>query len=406
MAPMKKTRQKSRKKSSSFRFFLLFFVIAVVTIVLLEYIDYKKGEKSFVFTRIIPLDKSRDQVEQFNTGCIKVLKANQVPYDYFQDKEDRYHFKIDIDENRYDGLMKKLQALTTRLKGQIALAEVQGLADKSIMLYKIRFNKTVTHLLLIAKHIERVKVVPVPEEKPEIKKTEETPPVKKPVPTVTSPRIAFIIDDIGAYDIGPLELKQLGVPVTASVLPDSRYAAESIHWLRQYNIETIIHMPMQPTNSNGNHYNPREVITIHSSDEQIRSLIQRTKKIVPIALGMNNHQGSLATSNKELMTRFMTILKDENLYFVDSRTIGNSMAYDTARKMNIKTTHKDLFLDHIQTYPHSVAQVRRLVDLALQKGKAVAIGHPFKTTLQAIKDSVEYIRSRGVKIVLVKELLD
>ena len=34
------------------------------------------------------------------------------------------------------------------------------------------------------------------------------------------------------------------------------------------------------------------------------------------------------------------------------------------------------------------------------------IGHPFNTTLRAIRDSIGYIRSKGVEIVLAKDLLE
>jgi hypothetical protein len=74
--------------------------------------------------------------------------------------------------------------------------------------------------------------------------------------------------------------------------------------------------------------------------------------------------------------------------------------------MKIKTTHKDVFLDHIPDYSHSMAQIRKLVDIARQKGKAVAIGHPLESTLQAIRDSKQYIKAKGVEIVYVKELLE
>ena len=149
-----------------------------------------------------------------------------------------------------------------------------------------------------------------------------------------------------------------------------------------------------------------KVITMDSTDQQIRALIQRARQVVPMAEGVNNHEGSLITTNRQIMIRVLKIVKEEGLFFVDSRTIGRTVAYDAARELNIKAAYKDVFLDHIPTYSHSIAQVRKLVDIALQKGKAIAIGHPLESTLRAIQDSKDYIEKKGVKIVYVKELLE
>jgi hypothetical protein len=91
---------------------------------------------------------------------------------------------------------------------------------------------------------------------------------------------------------------------------------------------------------------------------------------------------------------------------VDSRTIGNTVGYEIAKRLGIKTAYKDVFLDHIKGYSHSISQIRLLVEIALQKGKAIAIGHPHASTFRAIRDSIKYIRSKGIKIVYVSELLE
>jgi len=397
---MAKTRKKQKSKNTVLRFFLLFITIAVITIVLLEYIDFKKGEKTFIFTKIIPLKKTVSKIRQFNTQLIDILNINKIYHDYFLDEENKYHFKLDIDEARFDGLIAKIKIITGQLAGELDLKEIQGLANKSVMLYEVKLDQKITHLLLINK-LRHAAAKKKPKEKPI-----EAHKVKPKAKISGPPRIAFIIDDIGAYEIGPLELKRLGIPITASVLPDSWGVGEAVRWLTEYRLKVMIHLPMQPTNSNGKRYDPNEVVTLYSTDQQIRALIQRAKQAVPIAEGLNNHEGSLVTTNRQLMIRVLKIVKEEDLFFVDSRTIGGTVAYEVARELNIKAAHKDIFLDHIPTYSHSIAQVQELVDIALQKGKAIAIGHPLESTLRAIHDSKDYIEKKGVKIVYVKELLE
>ncbi|MCP5047939.1 MAG: divergent polysaccharide deacetylase family protein [bacterium] len=402
---MRGPRRRSKKKNSSLMLLVWFSIIAIVTITLLEYIDFKKGENSFIFTKIIPLENRDKKIGQFNKKLIALLKGSGIPYDYFRDEEKKYHFKLDIQQAGYGKLIKNLETITANLKGKIELGEIQGLADKSIMLYNVTLGKRLTHLLLISKYKPGSKVAK-PGQKPSGKLTET--PVETPVRKTSDrgPRIAFIIDDVGAYDIGPLEIKQLQIPVTASVLPDSRRARDVVRWAREYGLETMIHLPMQPTNSNGTTYDRSKTITLQSTDGEIRSLVRRAKAIVPQAKGLNNHQGSRVTSHSAVMTRVLKIIKQEGLFFIDSRTIGGTVAYDIAKRLKIRTTHKDVFIDHIQTYSHSISQIRKLVDIARQNGKAIAIGHPFESTLRAIRDSRKYIRSKGIRIVLAKELLE
>ena len=403
---MKKARRKSKKKNSSLLLFVLFTGIALVTVILLEYIDFKKGGKPFIFTKIIPLGNLDYKIDQFNAKFIALLNGKKIPYDYFTDEEKKYHFKLDIPESGFDELIAKIEAIAAELEGKLELSEIQGYPGKSVMLYNVKLEGRISHLVLISKIRKRVssKAPPKkPGKKPELKKKtrEKTKPKSSGVP-----RIAFIIDDIGAYEIGALELKRLNIPITASVLPDAHRTHEAVRWLREYRLKAMIHLPMQPTNSKGKRYDPKKVITVNSTDEEIRALIRRAKKIVPFAQGVNNHEGSLVTTQPGVMTRVLKIIKEEDLFFVDSRTIGGTVAYDIAKELNIKTAHKDFFLDHTQSYSHSMAQIRQLVAAALHKGKAIAIGHPFETTLRAIRDSIGYIQSKGIKIVYVYELLE
>lgn len=408
MKKMAKRKRKYRKPTTSPKlFFVLFIAVALLTVVLLEYIDFRSGKKSFIFTKVIPLKKAVNKVEAFNTAFIRVLNKNNIDYDYSKDAEQKYHFQLDIDAPRYDGLMNRLNKIAGTLKANVELLEVQGLNSKSIMLFKVSMEGETTHLLLITKIKKRKKAKQPPKAAKAVppKDTKKKTPKEKPIHS-GSPRIAFIIDDVGAYEIGALELKKLNIPITPSILPDSPYGQEEAQWMQEYGLPVMLHIPMQPKNGNGQTYDHGETITLESTDEEIRSLIRRAKQLVPSAKGLNNHQGSMATANSRVMTRTLKIIKEEGLFFVDSRTIGSTVAYDIAKRLGIRTAYKDVFLDHVKDYSHSISQIRRLVAIAQQKGSAIAIGHPHLSTIRAIRDSLNFIRSRGVKIVYVTELLE
>ena len=51
---------------------------------------------------------------------------------------------------------------------------------------------------------------------------------------------------------------------------------------------------------------------------------------VPYSDGVNNHMGSRATADAALMARVMKVLRERNLFFIDSRTTASSAAVTAA----------------------------------------------------------------------------
>jgi polysaccharide deacetylase 2 family uncharacterized protein YibQ len=51
-------------------------------------------------------------------------------------------------------------------------------------------------------------------------------------------------------------------------------------------------------------------------------------------------------------------------------------------------------------------QIDRLIKIAKHKGKAIAIGHPFDSTIKAIGDSIKIIRKNRINIVFVSQIVE
>lgn len=376
--------KKKKNRQSSILFFALFIFFAFLIVIVLEYIDFKKGERSFIFTRVINLKTYSEKREQFNKEFLKMLEKNSISYNYFKDKHEKYHFKIDIKNLKFDSLLLKTQIIVKQLKGNLQLSEIKTSKTKSMLLFNLNFKRKISHVILVNKIKEYVA---------KVKKVDN------------SPKIAFIIDDIGFKKAASMELKKLNIPITGSILPNTPFAKEEAIKLNSYGLEEMIHLPMQPKDSGIKL--PRKVfVTINSTNREIKKLIKEAKKIVPFSKGMNNHMGSLVTARRGVIERVLRIVKKEGLFFVDSRTTYETVAYDVAKELKIKTTYRDVFLDDIQTYSHSMDQIQKLIEIAKNKGKAIAIGHPFKTTFNAIRDSIDDIYSNGIKIVFVSSLLE
>lgn len=384
---MRKRKNNLRKNIFSPALFISFILVAIFLIVLLEYLEFNKSGNSFIFNNIFRGKNSSVFASEFNHDLLEVLNRNEISFDYFKDVRNRYHFKIDPEKKEFESIKNSLKRISKKSGFALVPVEVKRIEGRTIFLFKTKSNGKTFHIILLSK--------------PKIQKKDVVESVKV---GGGSPRIAFIIDDIGAHSLGALELKKLGIPITASILPFSARGFEEAKWVHEYGLEEMIHLPMQPKKDAKNGYALKNTVKIDSSENYIRSLLKKAEKIVPYARGVNNHQGSLVTSNKTVMKKILGVIKGERLFFVDSRTDFDSIAYQTAREMGVRSAKRDVFIDHIQDYSQSMFQIKRLVKIAKKHGQAIAIGHPFKTTLKAISDSIKFIRDEGIEIVFVKDL--
>jgi len=127
---------------------------------------------------------------------------------------------------------------------------------------------------------------------------------------------------------------------------------------------------------------------------------------VPQADGVNNHQGSQATADAALMNELMRVLKDDGVFYVDSRTTAATVAYDAARREGVKAAFRNVpFLDDVQEKSAVKKQLRTAIQGAKQKGEAIAIGHPHAATLEALRETLPQAKAEGVQLVLVSDLV-
>ncbi len=198
------------------------------------------------------------------------------------------------------------------------------------------------------------------------------------------PRIGIIIDDLG-YD-GSLAkaFMKVDLPLTFSVLPFTPNTRLIALRARKEGRETMLHLPMEPINYPA--INPGDGVLLVSMDkEMILEILNRNLSHIPFVAGVNNHMGSRFTEHEEKMTIVLAELKARGLYFIDSRTSGNSAAFRVARKMALRAACRDIFLDNDLSDNALKIQMERLLSLARHKGRAIGIGHPHKETLMLLK---------------------
>ncbi len=224
------------------------------------------------------------------------------------------------------------------------------------------------------------------------------------VSTTTTAQMAIILDDWGHNLSLVKNVEEINRPVTLSVLPHLAHSREIAEEASSHGLGVMLHMPMQPRSLK----QPMEPHTILTTmpDALIVQYLDEALESVPHAEGVNNHQGSAATLDEHVMKTVLSHLKKKTLFFVDSQVISGSVAGRVAKEIGISFTKRDVFIDNKATVEAVEQQLRKAEKIALSRGRVVAIGHDKKATIEAIRTMVPELEKDGVRLVLVRELLE
>lgn len=245
-------------------------------------------------------------------------------------------------------------------------------------------------------------VVPTEPEKPSVTPG-ELPAVEGPPPPGEGAAVALVIDDLGRSVADVDRIEALGVPVTYAVLPYESRTAAVVAALGRDGGEMILHLPMQP--ENGENPGPG-ALTVTMSRAELTAATRRALAAVPGAKGMNNHMGSRLTADRASMDAVLRVVGRRGLYFLDSRTTPASLAYATARALDVPAAERQVFLDPDPRAEAVRYQFRRLLAFARGRGAGIAIGHPHPETLRVLEEEIPQALSRGYRFVPVSYLVD
>jgi len=241
---------------------------------------------------------------------------------------------------------------------------------------------------------------------------ERTQTVNIVTPVVTAPparelkpgeaKLAIIIDDLG-YDSAAAEsVFQIPFPLTVSVLPHLPHSAEIAEEAARRGYEVMLHLPVE-----ANDDAKAEPVELQPGmqQDQVTRMVQQMLETVPQAVGVNNHQGSLGTSDAALMNAVMPALRERDLYFIDSRTASTTVAYAAARRAHVPVAARDVFLDDLQDPADVHHELDQAVRDAKLHGEAVAIGHPRPETLKVLSEYLPQLQQQGVTLVFASQVV-
>ena len=209
-------------------------------------------------------------------------------------------------------------------------------------------------------------------------------------------KLAIIIDDISlAKHIKAI--KNTGLKIIPSLFPSDTNHPNTKEFAKKFDF-FMVHLPLSAINFKNEEI---KTLNINSTLEQIDERINQIKKDFPNLKFINNHTGSLFTSDEEAMRRLFKVFQKYDLIFVDSKTSAKSKVELISKEFNQTYIKRDIFLDNEDNVDYIQNQLKQAIKIAQKNGFAIAIGHPRANTFKALNESKELLKE--VELIYLNE---
>ena len=382
---MQKRRFSKRKSAPPFPplIFIIFSLLVLFSAIGLDYIGWKKGEKSYLFSTLAKKKKAVQVQEEFDQIVLDTLASQGIASEtiqQFRDNKGVLHLMIDLTLKKYWELEFLLEREFKKINASVLEKEKQQGKEKNLYLWQVEGKKEKKLTILFSSRKEKIK-----EEEARNK-------------------VAIIIDDMG-YSLKAInDICSIDRPLTISILPFTPLARETAKIAHQNSLEVMLHLPLESIYSNeGNDI--EGIIHSRMSEEEIIRTMETNLAQVPFIRGVNNHMGSKITANKILMPIILEQLIGKDFFFIDSRTSGRSIAYEVALSMGIPSGYRHIFLDVQNDEDYIKRKLLELFRLAQKKGAAVGICHPTEETLRVLKENFHLVDKYNLQPVFASDIV-
>jgi polysaccharide deacetylase 2 family uncharacterized protein YibQ len=218
-------------------------------------------------------------------------------------------------------------------------------------------------------------------------------------------KVAIIIDDLGYNNHKADEFLKIDAKLTFSIFP---LAPNSISIAQKANAmgkDVMLHLPMEPYRYPEK--NPGNgALLLSMSDEKLLEILDIDIMSVPFIKGINNHMGSRFTEDRKKMMIVLKRIEKRGLFFLDSLTSSDSVGYKLAKEIGLDTAARDIFLDNEKDIEYIIAQIDKLVRISQRRGYAIGIGHPYPSTIEALKRMIPEFEAKGIEVVPISHLVN
>jgi polysaccharide deacetylase 2 family uncharacterized protein YibQ len=371
--------------------YLILILLAATTVLGLDYLNWTQEDKSFIFSSILGKKTPAEPVpsDQLFELTRKIIQKQDLPNDaisHYRDEEGFYHIMLKLNPEDFSRLSRELQDAWEQYPASMTTESRSHDKGMQYTLWKAESpaRETLYVLFLIQ------------------------PAAESEVGTAPSSngRVALIIDDLG-YSLQSIQrVTELKQKITVAVLPYTPLARETARIAQRNNLEVILHLPLESLNNNYDNNHTEGLVHSGMNPAEISASVDESIKRVPYIKGVNTHMGSKITQDYALMKVILNRIKPRQLYFIDSRTTSNSVAFAAARELGIPSARRHVFLDGEINKSYIKNQFIKLLNAAISNGYAVGICHPYPETLDTLKNNFYLVREYGLQAVFASEIVE
>lgn len=228
-------------------------------------------------------------------------------------------------------------------------------------------------------------------------------PVRKPVYFGKNPAVVIVIDDMGISRKRTADIASLKYPLTTAFLTYGKNLEQQVQNSVDAGHEVMLHTPMEPHSKVDV---APDVLTTQMTPDEIQQKLKVMLAKFSGIRGINNHMGSKLTEDYSRMQAVMAVLKEQGLFFLDSKTSAKSKAEKAAADAGIPYAHRHVFLDNTNDKAYILGQLKKTENLARKNGYVIAIGHPKTGTYAALKEWLPKMEERGLQLVHLSRVVD
>ncbi|MFA5270839.1 MAG: divergent polysaccharide deacetylase family protein [Candidatus Omnitrophota bacterium] len=219
------------------------------------------------------------------------------------------------------------------------------------------------------------------------------------------PKVALIFDDLGESLQDLKEINSLNIPATISILPGLKLSKNIAHLSSRCGFSVLTHLPMEPKNVKKFETSKYRFISTSLTKGERTALLRYYLNYIRVAIGVNNHMGSAATEEPELMREVLKAVKRKGLVFIDSRTSKSSVACKVAKEVGVPCASNEGFFDSLSDVRLMEDRLKDLLSHAKQKGKIIVIAHPKKNTFAVLHKLLPQAQ-KEVQFITIKEYFE
>lgn len=228
-------------------------------------------------------------------------------------------------------------------------------------------------------------------------------PRPAPPAPVSAPRVAVIVDDLGARRDVFDPLRDIRRPLTVAILPGLPLSQWTAREAAQAGMEVILDLPMEPYRFPEVDPGPGALL-MAMGPQELQAQVGAHLASVPGAVGVTNHMGSRMTEDRARMRSVLEVLAGRRLFLVDGLASNLSVAYDEAKALGLRAGRRQIVVDHAAGEAGDRVRWDEVAWWAERRGEVIVIAHGHPLTARLLREYVPRWEARGIRLVPVSQL--